>query len=107
MKYITTIALALGFTAFTALAGEKTLTGKIGCSKCTLKKDGKALTKKCGPAVELTDKDGKVTVLLIKGKGAKSVKHGLFCKSGTKLDVTITGTIKEGTIVASKVAKKK
>ena len=102
MKYITTIALALGFTAFTALAGEKTLTGKIACSKCTCKK-----TAKCGPAFVQTGKDGKVTVLLIKGKGAKAIPHKAICKPGTKLDITITGTIKEGTIVASKVVQKK
>jgi hypothetical protein len=102
MKYITTFALALAFSASVALAGEKTLTGKIACSKCTFKK-----TEKCGPAFEQTDKAGKVTVLLIKGKGAKSVKHGLFCKPGTKLDISITGTIKKGTIVASKVVLKK
>jgi hypothetical protein len=102
MKYITTIALALAFSASVALAGEKTLTGKIACSKCTAKK-----TKKCGPAFVQTGKDGKETVLLIKGKAAKSVKHGLICKPGTKLDISITGTIKDGTIVASKVVLKK
>ena len=102
MKYITTIALAFAFSVSVALAGEKTLTGQIACSKCTCKK-----TKKCGPAFVLKGKDGKVTVLLITGKGAKSVAHKEICKPGTKLDVTITGEIKEGTIVASKVEKKK
>ncbi len=102
MKYIMTFALALAFSASVALAGEKTLTGQIACSKCTCKK-----TKKCGPAFVQKDKDGKVTVLLITGKGAKSIAHKEICKPGTKLDVTVTGTIKEGNIVASKVAKKK
>ena len=108
MKYITTFALALAFSASVALAGEKTLTGKIACTKCTLKdKDGNKLTKGCSPALVQTDKDGKVTVLFIKGDGAKSFKHKKICPPGTKLDATVTGTIKEGTIVANKVVFKK
>ena len=79
MKYIMTFALALAFSASVALAGEKTLTGQIACPKCTCKK-----TKKCGPAFVQKDKDGKVTVLLITGKGAKPIAPKEICKPGTK-----------------------
>jgi len=102
MKYITSIALALAFSASVALAEEKTLTGKIVCSKCTCKK-----TEKCGPAFVSKDKDGKTTVLLVKGKAAKSIKHGRICKANSSVEVTITGSIKEGNITASKISEKK
>ena len=50
---------------------------------------------------------GKATVLLLTSNGAKPVAHMEICKPGTKLDVTVTGEIKEGTIVTSKVEDKK
>ena len=102
MKYITTIALALGFSAFTALAGEKTLTGKIVCAKCTAKK-----AAKCSPAFVSKGKDGKTVTLLVKGKAAKAIKHGRICKKDSSVEVTITGLIKEGAITAEKLAEKK
>jgi hypothetical protein len=106
MKYITTIALALGFTAFTALADDKkakTLTGKIVCAKCTAKK-----AAKCSPAfVSNKDKDGKTVTLLVKGKAAKAIKHGRICKPNSSVEVTITGLIKAGAITADKLAEKK
>tara|TARA_Y100000588_G_scaffold39270_1_gene37590 strand:+ start:118 stop:438 length:321 start_codon:yes stop_codon:yes gene_type:complete len=104
MKYITTIALALGFTAFTALADDKakTLTGKIVCAKCTAKK-----AAKCSPAFVSKGKDGKTVTLLVKGKAAKAIKHGRICKPNSSVEVTITGLIKEGAITADKLAEKK
>jgi len=103
MKYITTIALALGFSAFTALAGEKTLTGKIVCAKCTAKIKG----AKCSPAFVSKGKDGKAVTLLVKGKAAKAIKHKRICTPNTSVEVTITGLIKEGAITAEKLAEKK
>ena len=67
MKYITTIALALAFSVSMAVAGEKTLTGKVVCAKCTAKK-----AKKCSPAFVSKGKDGKEVTLLVAGKAAKS-----------------------------------
>jgi len=102
MKYITTFALTFVFTAFVSLAGEKTLTGKIVCAKCTAKK-----AKKCSPAFVSKDKDGKEVTLLVAGKAAKAIKHGRICKPNSSVEVTITGAIKEGTITAAKLTEKK
>ena len=55
MKYITTFALALVFTASVALAGEKPISGKIVCGKCTAKIKGAG----CSAAVTYKGKDGK------------------------------------------------
>ena len=108
MKYITTIVLALGFSVSVALAGENPIKGQLACAKCTAKIKGAG----CSPAFIFKGKDGKTLTLLIKGKAVKGkgcgdIAHGKFCKPGTKLDVTLTGVIKEGTIVASKCEQKK
>jgi len=102
MKYITTIALALAFSVSMAVAGEKTLTGKVVCAKCTAKK-----AEKCSPAFVSKGKDGKEVTLLVSGKAAKAIKHGRICKPNSSVEVTITGTIKEGTITAAKLTEKK
>ena len=99
MKYITTIVLAFVFSVSMALSTEKTLTEHIEWSKYTCKSQ-----KRCGPTFV---QKGKVTGLLITSNGAKLVAHMKIWKPGTKLGVTITGEIKEGTIVASKVENKK
>ncbi|MBL67547.1 MAG: hypothetical protein CMO74_03695 [Verrucomicrobiales bacterium] len=101
MKYITTIALALGFSATVALAGEATLEGKVQCAKCTLKKQGK-----CQAALVAKGKDGKEQVLLLLGKEAKAL-HKAVCKPGSSVAAKITGAVKEGTLKISKVEKKK
>ena len=102
MKYITTFALALAFSVSMAVAGEKTLTGKVVCAKCTEKK-----AEKCTPAFVSKGKDGKEVTLLVSGKAAKAIKHGRICKPNSSVEVTITGTIKEGTITAAKLTEKK
>tara|TARA_Y100001934_G_scaffold221271_1_gene263755 strand:+ start:497 stop:811 length:315 start_codon:yes stop_codon:yes gene_type:complete len=103
MKYITTIALALAFSVSMAVAGEKTLTGKVVCAKCTAKS-----AEKCSPAFVFKGKDGKEITLHVTGKAAKAIKHGRICKPNTSVEVTITGTVnKEGTITAAKLTEKK
>ena len=108
-KNITTVILALVFGSSVLLAdeaNEKTFTGKVACAKCTVSK-----SKKCGAAFVLTNKKGEEKVYLIRGKGGKfggpdSVSHGLFCKRGTYLDVTLTGhfsTSLSDVIMATKV----
>ena len=108
-KNITTVILALVFGSSVLLADEvdkKIFTGKVACAKCTVSK-----SKRCGAAFVLTNKEGEEKVYLIKGRGGKfggpdSIPHGLFCKRGTYLDVTLTGqfsTSLPDVIIATKV----
>ena len=106
MKYITTFALALAFSASVALAGEKPINGKIVCGKCTAKIKGAG----CSAAFTFKGKDGKVQTLLlvgklVKGKGAEGLPHGKFCKKSVA--VTMTGEIKDGKFVGTKLVVKK
>ena len=108
MKYITTFALALVFSASVALAGEKPVEGKIVCGKCTAKIPG----AKCSAAVTYKGKDGKaVTYLLsgklVKGNSCQGVKHGQICKPGSGVTVTITGKVEDGKFTATKIVVKK
>ena len=108
MKYITTFALALVFTASVALAGEKPVEGKIVCGRCTAKIEG----AKCSAAVTYKGKDGKEQTLLlagklVKGKGCEGIPHGKFCSPKKSVAVTITGTIKDGKFVGTKLVVKK
>ena len=108
MKYITTLALALGFSASVALAGEKPIEGKIVCGMCTAGIKG----AKCSAAVTYKGKDGKaVSYLLsgklVKGKGCQGVKHGQICKKGAGVAVTITGKVEDGKFAATKIVVKK
>ncbi len=106
MKYIMTLALALVFSASVALAGEKPIEGKIVCGKCTAKIKGAG----CSPAFAFKGKDGKEQTLLlagklVKGKGAEGLPHGKFCKKSVA--VTMTGEIKDGKFVGTKLVVKK
>ena len=108
MKYITTFALALVFTASVALAGEKPVEGKIVCARCTAKIKGAG----CSAAVTVKGKDGKaVSYLLagklVKGKGCEGVKHPQICKKGSGVTVTITGKVEDGKFAATKIVVKK
>ena len=81
MKYITTFALALVFSASVALAEDKPTEGKVVCAKCTAKIEGAG----CSPAFIFKGKDGKEQTLLVvgklvKGKGAEGLPHVKFCK---------------------------
>ena len=106
MKYITTFALALAFSASVALAGEKPIEGNIVCAMCKAKIEGAG----CSPAFAFKGKDGKVQTLLlvgklVKGKGAEGLPHGKFCKKSVA--VTMTGEIKDGKFVGTKLVVKK
>ena len=107
MKYITTFALALVFTASVALAGEKPVDGKIVCAKCKA-----GIAKKCAPAFTLKGKDGKEQTLLLAGKLVKGntcegIEHGEFCSKKKSVAVTITGSAKDGKFTATKIVRKK
>ena len=101
MKYITTLALALGFSVSVALAGESTLEGKVQCAKCSLKKQ-----KKCQAALVTKGKDGKEQILLLLGKEAKGL-HKRVCKPGSSVAAKITGVVKDGQLTIAKVEEKK
>ena len=108
MKYITTFALALVFTASVALAGEKPINGKIVCGKCTAKIEGAG----CSAAVTYKGKDGKaVSYLLagklVKGKGCEGITHKKICPPGSGVTVTITGKVEKGKFAATKIVLKK
>ena len=108
MKYITTFALALVFTASVALAGEKPVEGKIVCAMCKAKIEG----AKCSPAFTFKGKDGKEQTLLlvgklVKGKSCEGIPHGEFCSPKKSVAVTITGSAKDGKFTATKIVKKK
>ena len=112
MKYITTFALALVFTASVALAGEKPVEGKIVCASCTAKIKGAG----CSAAITYKGKDGKaVSYLLagklVKGKGKKQVVEGIthkkICPPGSGVTVTITGKVEKGKFAATKIVLKK
>ncbi len=84
--------------------------GVLSCAKCTLKEaDGcqAALTR------EVTNKEGKIakmTTLLAKNEAANDF-HGQICSPGTKLSITVTGTVsgqgKDKVISATKIQKAK
>ena len=108
MKYITTFALALVFTASVALAGEKPVEGKIVCGKCTAAIKGAG----CSPAFVFKGKDGKEQTLLlagtvVKGRGCEGIAHGKICKPGSGVTVTITGKVADGKFTATKIVAKK
>ena len=108
MKYITTFALALAFSASVALAGEKPINGKIVCGKCTAKIKGAG----CSAAFTFKGKDGKeqsylLAGKLVKGKGCEGIENGKFCKPGSGITVAITGKIEDGKFTATKIVAKK
>ena len=112
MKYITTFALALVFSASVALAEDKPVEGKIVCGKCTAAIKGAG----CGAAITYKGKDGKaVSYLLagklVKGKGKKQVVEGIthkkICPPGSSVTVSITGKVEDGKFIATKIVPKK
>ncbi len=108
MKYITTLALALGFSASVALAGEKPVVGKVVCGKCKAKIEG----AKCSPAFTFKGKGGKEQTLLlagklVKGNTCKGIEHSEFCSPKKSVAVTITGSAKDGKFTATKIVRKK
>ena len=106
MKYITTFALALVFSASVALAEDKPIEGNIVCAMCKAKIEGAG----CSPAFTFKGKDGKEQTLLlvgklVKGKSAKGLPHTEFCQKSVA--VTMTGEIKDGKFVGTKLVVKK
>jgi hypothetical protein len=105
-KFIALIAtslFAIG-TGFASDAKEQTLTGKAMCAKCELSE-----ADKCTNALQVADKDGKVTTYLLADNKVSKDFHSKVCM--TVLDgVSVTGTVKsEGgkqIVTASKIATK-
>lgn len=85
------VALAVGFTA-AANAGEETLTGKIMCAKCTLKK---ADAKDCQDILVVKDAAGKVSEYYIE-KNEVAKAYGHTCQGEKPAVATGTVTEKDG-----------
>jgi hypothetical protein len=82
------LALVLGLVAGSQAGDEKTVTGKVMCAKCTLKK---ADATKCQDV--LVVKDGDKTVEYYVEKNAVATQFGHTCQ-GEK-PATVTGTVTE------------
>jgi hypothetical protein len=82
------LALVVGFVA-TASAAEETLTGKIMCAKCTLKK---ADADKCQDVLVVKSDDGKQSEYYVE-KNDVAKAYGHTCQ-GEKAAV-VTGTVSE------------
>ncbi len=92
MKSRTVIAIALVAVlglATAAFAAEMTLSGKIACAKCTLKK---ADAKACQDVLVVAGEKGATTEYYIVKNDVEG-KFGHVC-SGEK-DATVTGTVTE------------
>lgn len=88
VKLAVALALVAGFTA-TAVAAEETVSGKLMCAKCSLKKAGQ---EKCQDVLVSTDAAGKTTEYYVeKNDAAKAFGH--TCQ-GEK-PATVTGTVSE------------
>ncbi len=107
MRTSLTIVVCLALLAATimpAVAADKevTLSGKLTCAKCDLKKDTKCAT------VLVTKEGGQDAVYYLEDKTGKA-KHTEFCQ--TAKEGTVTGKVSEKdgkkTITASKVELKK
>ncbi len=85
------VALAVGFTA-AASAGEETLTGKIMCAKCSLKK---ADAKECQDVLIVKDTAGKVSEYYIE-KNEVAKAYGHTCQGEKPAVATGTVTEKDG-----------
>jgi hypothetical protein len=99
------VALALGTMAMAEdAAAEKTLTGKMTCAKCELKK-----TDACQNVLIVTEGDKTTTYYLVANQVSKDF-HKNVCQ-GAKEGVSVTGVVgHEGdnhTITASKIEAKK
>ena len=82
------LALVVGLVAAATAADEVTLTGKVMCAKCTLKK---ADAKECQNV--LVVKDGDKTAEYYVEKNDVATQFGHVCK-GEK-DAVVTGTVSE------------
>ena len=93
MRFVTILAfvmvLAVGLVGTVAAADEATLTGKIMCAKCTLKK---ADAKECQDVLVVTDDQGTAKEYYIT-KNEVLQKFGHTC-TGEKPAV-VTGTVSE------------
>jgi hypothetical protein len=93
MRFVTILAfamvLAVGLVATVATTDEATLTGKIMCAKCTLKK---ADAKECQDVLVVTDDQGTMKEYYVT-KNEVLQKFGHTC-SGEKPAV-VTGTVSE------------
>jgi hypothetical protein len=83
------VALALGLAASIQAGDEKTVTGKVMCAKCALKK---ADADKCQDVLVSKDADGKVSEYYLE-KTAALEAFGHVCQ-GEKTAV-VTGTVSE------------
>jgi hypothetical protein len=86
------LALVFGLVAVATAADEMTLTGKVMCAKCTLKK---ADATKCQDVLVVTDTAGKTTEYYVE-KNPVAAKFGHVCKSEKAATVTGTVTEKDG-----------
>ena len=83
------VALVLGLAASVPAGDETTMTGKVMCAKCSLKK---ADASKCQDVLVTKGDDGKVTHYYI-AKTEASKAFGHVCKS--EKAAVVTGTIEE------------
>ena len=98
MRMLKTLAVALAVVvglALVAQAGEEgkpiTVTGKVMCAKCTLKK---ADAKECQDVLVAEEKDGKVEYYLVKNEALQ--KFGHTCTGEKTATATGKVTEKEG-----------
>ena len=99
-KLAVALALVAGFTA-TAVAADETITGKLMCAKCTLKK---ANQEQCQDVLVTADAAGKTTEYYVeKNDVAKAFGH--TCKGDKPAVVTGAVSEKDGKkwIAASKM----
>ena len=86
---------AIGYTATAAddkkKDEKKTIEGKLVCAKCTLKTEG---ITKCTNAVKVKEGDKEV-VYFLDDKGSKEDYHKAICGAGTDKDVKVTGVLVE------------
>ena len=83
------VALVLGLAASVPAGDETTVTGKVICAKCSLKK---ADASKCQDVLVTKGDDGKVTHLYI-AKTEASSAFGHVCQS--EKAAVVTGTLEE------------
>ncbi|MEE8218314.1 MAG: DUF6370 family protein [Vicinamibacteria bacterium] len=83
------VALVLGLAASIPAGDETTMTGKVMCAKCSLKK---ADASKCQDVLVTKGDDGKVTHYYI-AKTEASKAFGHVCQS--EKAAVVTGTIEE------------
>lgn len=80
------VALLFAFVSGVNAADEKTLTGKITCAKCDLKKEAKCATV-------IVAKDGDKEVVYYFDKPSSDKYHKMICTESK--DGSVTGTVSE------------